>query len=111
MWARWLNVILGFWLVSAPFVLDYRLREAQLHDLVLGLAILLVALLSIAMPRLRFAHTALGAWLVAAPFALGYSDSAAATLNDVIVGLLVALLSLVWDHRVWTPHRRPLTGS
>jgi len=111
MWARWLNVILGFWLVSAPSVLDYRLQEAGLNDLCVGLGVILLSLAAIAVPRLRYANTVLATWLVVSPFVLGHAGYRTATLNDVIVGLLVGALSLVWDHRVWTPHRRPLTGS
>jgi general stress protein CsbA len=111
MWARWLNVILGFWLVSAPFVLDYRINQAQLNDLCVGLAAILLALVAMAIPRLRYANTVLAVWLIVAPFVLGYSGDRTATLNDIILGLLIGPLSLVWDHREWTPHRRPVTGT
>ncbi|MGZ3456957.1 MAG: SPW repeat protein [Archangium sp.] len=111
MWARWLNVTLGFWLVSAPSVLNYRLQEPQLNDLCVGLGMILLALVAIAIPKLRYANTLLGVWLIVSPFILGYGGYGNATRNDVIVGLLCCALSLVWDHRVWTPHRRPLTES
>lgn len=111
MWSRWLSVILGFWLVSAPFVLGYRVQDAQLNDLCVGLAIMLVNLAAVFVRKLRYATTPLAVWLIVSPFVLGYGDYRNATLNDIIVGLLVGVLSLVWDHRVWTPHRRPLTGS
>ncbi len=108
MWARWLNVILGFWLVSAPFVLDYRINQAQLNDLCVGLGIILFELGTIAVRKLRYANTLLAVWLIVSPFVLGYGGYRTATRNDIIVGLLVGALSLVWDHRAWTPHRRPL---
>ncbi|WP_257461971.1 SPW repeat protein [Archangium lipolyticum] len=111
MWARWLNVILGFWLISSPFVLGYRIQEAQLNDLCVGLGVILLELAAIAIPKLRYANTVLALWLIVSPFVLGFGGYRTATLNDVIVGLLVGALSLVWDHRVWTPHRRPLTEA
>ena len=111
MWARWLNVILGFWLISAPSVLDYRVTQAQLNDTCVGLATLLFALGAIAVRKLRYVNTVLAVWLLAAPFVLGYSGDRTATLNAIIVGLLMAPLSLVWDHRDWTPHRRPIAGT
>jgi general stress protein CsbA len=111
MWARWLNVILGFWLVSAPFVLDYRINQAQLNDLCVGLGVILLALAAIAVPQLRYTNTVLAVWLIVAPFVLGYAGYRTATLNDIILGLLIGPLSLVWDHREWTPHRRPVTGT
>lgn len=109
MWARWLNVILGFWLVSAPSVLGYRLRVAQMNDLCVGLGALLLALGAMAIPRLRYANTLVAVWLVISPFVLRFGGYGPAVRNDVIVGLLIGALSLVWDHRAWTPHRRPLT--
>lgn len=111
MWARWLNVILGFWLVSAPSVLDYRVQAARLNELCVGLGIILFALAAIAVPKLRYANTVLAAWLILSPFALGYGGYRTPTLNAIIVGVLVGALSLVWDHRTWTPHRRPLTEA
>lgn len=111
MWARWLNVIMGFWLVSTPFVLDYRLQEAQLNDLCVGLGVILFALVAIAIPKMRYANTVLGAWLIVSPFALGFGGYRTATLNDIIVGVIILALSLVWDHREWSPHRRPITGE
>jgi len=111
MWARWLNVILGFWLVSAPFVLDYRLQKPQLNDLCVGLGVMLIALAAIAVPKLRYANTVLGLWLIVSPFVLGFGGYRTATLNDIIVGLLVTALSLIRDRRVWTPHRRPVTQA
>jgi sterol desaturase/sphingolipid hydroxylase (fatty acid hydroxylase superfamily) len=111
MWARWLNVILGFWLVSSPFVLDYRLQVAQLNELVVGLGILIVGLLAMAVRKLRYVNTALSAWLIVSPFLLGYSSYRHATVNAIVVGLLVFALSLVWDHRDWSPHRRTVEGT
>jgi len=111
MWARWLNIILGFWLVSSPFVLGYRVNQAQLNDLCVGLGIILFELAAITVRKLRYANTLLAVWLIAAPFVLGYNGYRGPTLNEIIVGLLVGALSLVWDHRAWTPHRRPLAGT
>jgi hypothetical protein len=111
MWARWLNVILGFWLVSAPFVLDYRINQAQLNSLCVGLGVMLFALGAIGIPKLRYANTLLAVWLIVSPFVLNYGGYRTATLNDIVVGLLVGVLSLVWDHRAWTPHRRSLAGT
>ncbi|PTL79639.1 SPW repeat protein [Vitiosangium sp. GDMCC 1.1324] len=111
MWARWLTVILGFWLVSAPFALDYRLQEPQLNDLCVGLGVILLALVAIAIPKMRYANVVLGVWLILSPFVLNFAGYRTATFNDVIVGIIITALSLVWDHREWSPHRRPVTES
>ena len=111
MWARWLNVILGFWLVSSPFVLDYRVQVAQLNALTVGLGVMIVGLLAMAVRKLRYVNTALSAWLIVSPFLLGYASYRHATVNALVVGLLVFALSLVWDHRDWSPHRRTVEGT
>lgn len=36
-----------------------------------------------------------GLWLIVAPFLLGYSDLAVAVWNDVVIGIIVALLAIV----------------
>jgi hypothetical protein len=48
------------------------------------------------MKILSWANFVLGLWLVIAPFALRYSTvPAAATWNSVIVGIVVAVLSII----------------
>jgi hypothetical protein len=47
------------------------------------------------MKILSWANFVLGLWLIIAPFALGYSSVPAATWNSVIVGIVVAVLSII----------------
>jgi len=95
MWSRWLNLVLGIWLILAPPVLGYRAPAAHVNDVAVGIAVAVVALASIVLPFLRYIQTVLGAWLVLAPWLLAYSGEARATLNDLVVGLLVLSLSLL----------------
>jgi hypothetical protein len=97
------NALLGGWLIAAPFLLSFeRGSSAYWNDLVVGFAVLLLSAARTAAP-VRFARIGrvtalLGAWLVFAPFVLNYDgteSATAATLNDVIVGLAVALLALL----------------
>jgi hypothetical protein len=37
----------------------------------------------------------LGIWLIVSPFALGYREITSMTINDVILGAIVAILGLV----------------
>lgn len=40
MWTNWFNLVLGVWLVIAPFVLGYSNKPAALwNDIILGLAV------------------------------------------------------------------------
>ena len=108
------NVLVGVWLILAPFALGYSgLERAVWNDMVVGVAIIVLAIARIASPvrqvRLSWTNTVLGAWLIVAPFLLDYSsfemleegtsiDEAevsvtAASWNDVVVGLIVIGLS------------------
>ena len=64
--ARWVNVVLGAWLLATAFVAGPHSPEFGDH-LFLGLAVFLVAFLAMGIPGVRFAR-----------------------LNDVVVGVLVA---------------------
>jgi hypothetical protein len=95
MWARLINIVLGVWLMLAPWVLRYDLAVARTNDIWVGILVALAALVALAWPPARWANTALGAWLIIAPFALGYAAWDAAALNSVIVGALVLAVSLI----------------
>ena len=95
MFARWGNVLVGVWLVIAPWILMYGdAGAARTNDLWIGLAIIAVALVGTRVPGFRFINSALGVWLVMAPFVLVY-PGVAPVFNDVIVGMVVLGLSLV----------------
>ena len=56
-----------------------------------------------------------GLWLIISPFVLGYTGTSAATTNDIIVGIIVALLSaanLIWAETFesWLPWIVALLG-
>lgn len=94
------NVVLGVWLIAAPFVLAYsEVRAAMWNDVIVGVVILALAGYRVAQPAqsagLSWVNVVLGIWLIAAPFALGYGDTTAAMWNDVIVGIAVAVLGAV----------------
>ena len=95
---QWINVALGIWLCFSSALFAHT-PDALANNLFLGLSIFLVAFLAMGIARLRRFNTLLGAWAIVSPFALGYMNSSAA-LNDVLVGIVVAAVSL------WTP--RPL---
>lgn len=93
--ARWLNLILGAWLIVAPWILSYDSTAAQQNDLWVGILVIIAAIVAMFWGMARFANTALGAWLILAPFILGYSGPTPSTFNDVIVGTVIVASSLV----------------
>lgn len=91
------NLLLGTWLIIAPFALGYsQSASARWNDIVVGAAILIMAARCAFAPAdevgLSSACAVLGGWLVIAPFALGNSNITANVWNDVVVGVLVAVL-------------------
>lgn len=98
-WASWTNVLLGVWLVAAPFALAYQgVTTALYEDIVLGAVIALFAFWRAmgeeksGMAGVSWTVAAAGLWVLIAPFVLGYGAVTAAVYNDVIVGLAVAIL-------------------
>jgi hypothetical protein len=101
-----LNLLAGSWLVVAPSVLDYDNTVPGFgvawNDVAIGIAIALVAVVRMIDPfrgmTLAAVSFVLGTWLAAAPFVLAVHDkthAGAAMWNDIVVGLVVAVLALV----------------
>jgi hypothetical protein len=94
MWAQLCCVLLGLWLMAAPYVLGYD-EPASHSDHVLGPLIASFAAIALweVTRGLRWVNVLLALWLIAAPWALGFAMPA--LVNSVVVGLAVAGLSLV----------------
>ncbi len=99
MLSRWINAVLGIWLLASGLIVGPRATSFPDH-LFLGLAIFLVAFIAMAVPGARWVNVALGAWLVLSPFVFKYMDHPMA-LNDIVVGILVVTFALNAP-----PHRR-----
>ena len=96
----WVNVILGLWLIVAPFALFYRGISAALWDnVIVGIIIAVLAgWRALGKESLRMTVTSwviapLGLWTFIAPFALRYAGNANAMWNNVIVGIVVVILA------------------
>jgi hypothetical protein len=92
------NVVLGVWLVVAPFVLVYGEAAPVWNDVIVGV---LVAALAYARYRspgraaISWTNAALGLWLVIAPWALDYTDLTRAMWNDIVVGIGIITLAAI----------------
>ena len=45
-WLSWVNVILGFWLIVAPFILRYPIATPRWNDIILGIIIIVLSVWS-----------------------------------------------------------------
>ncbi len=110
-WINSLCMLAGLWLWISPFVLHFKLGSSASGDAsIVGIFIGSLALMAVAVPRAweEWSKVTLSAWLLASPWLLGFSHQAVARDNIMIVGVLVALLSL-WSLAKRSTLQRPLT--
>jgi len=91
-WPHWLNVALGFWLLSTPPILGASQSTALLvSDMVSGVLLVVFALLSMSwrLAWARWVCAAIGMWLMSSPLVF-WAPTAAGYLNDALLGMLVA---------------------
>ncbi|MDD5320833.1 MAG: NAD-dependent epimerase/dehydratase family protein [Methylococcales bacterium] len=90
LWAHFLNMSMGTWLMTSPPILGYQDQVMVVNDLISGALVFLLGALSLSrtMAWARFANAAVGLWLLFAPLVF-WTPSAAAYLNDTLVGSLV----------------------
>jgi hypothetical protein len=97
-YASGLNVLLGIWVIVAPFVLTFTGTSAALwNDIIVGAAVLILGLVRLNNMRTTmwasWINLVLGIWLVIGPYVLTYSDITNARWNDIAVGIAVAILA------------------
>jgi SPW repeat len=97
----WINLILGLWLIIAPFALKYAglAHPAAVEDVVMGIIVAAFSwwMLASALPMMGQAWFEMlcGIWVAIAPFVIGYSGLAVARTNDVWVGIVVLVVAIV----------------
>ncbi|MFJ5045876.1 SPW repeat protein [Streptomyces sp. NPDC098077] len=93
--------LLGLYCAVSPWVLHFTASQPALvtHNLVMGIAIAVLALGFTAMPErmygLSWAICAMGAWIIVSSWVVGSSPDAGIVINNIIVGGLAVLLGMV----------------
>lgn len=109
----WLNVLLGVWLVVAPFALSTVIPDERwtINDIVLGVLLVAAswAIVSMAAPPTGIAwfEVLCGIWLLVAPFVLRYSAGHLKLRNDVFSGVIAIVIAAI----AMTGMRRPQVTS
>jgi hypothetical protein len=93
-----INMLLGLWIVFAPFLLEFRgVLPAVWNGVGVGL---LVAIFSGIRVSIGYNQTIwswctalFSSWLIVSPFVLGFAKTTSATWNNIGVGIVVLLLS------------------
>jgi uncharacterized membrane protein len=97
LWTHIANAALGTWLITSPPTLGYEGSWLGVSDVVSGLALVVLGLLSLN-PRwtvARWAAAAIGLWVLTAPLAF-WTPSAAAYLNGTLVGTLAVSFAILF---------------
>lgn len=106
-WQDWFNLVLGAWLIVAPFVgVGSAGDVAAWNSYVSGVAVAIFALAAIARPQVweEWVNLVIGLWLILAPFALGFTDQPLPMWNQIVIGLLVGADAL-WAAVQYSPRR------
>lgn len=110
----WVNIVLGLWLLAAPFVLGYSASSvaALTNDVVLGILVIGGAWWVIAGLTGGFAaalfEALCGLWLLIAPFVLNISHLPGTLFNEMVVGVIVLVVGLV---EAWALVRPPVRAQ
>lgn len=98
LWASFVNLLLGAWLVTSPFTFGYQSAGMIWSDVVSGLLIIVFSVLSAYKGFIgnlaRWANCFVGIWLLFAPLVF-WSPTAAGYLNDTLIGALVIAFSVL----------------
>lgn len=103
-WQDWLNLILGLWLLTAPFFgVGATTGAAAWDGYIFGAIVALLSGWALRQPQAweEWLNLVIGLWLIAAPFVLGFTTETAALWNHVVVGLVVGADAL------WAALARP----
>lgn len=94
-WEDWLSWGLGLWLCISPWALHFDLAPGPTRTAVItGVLLILVEAVTLSVFRSweEWLNVVLGLWLIVAPWIVGASG--AATVNFVVVGVVVLALAL-----------------
>jgi hypothetical protein len=95
LWAHFANMALGTWLITSPALLALESRTLALSDVLSGALLIALAALSLSWRSAwaRWACAAIGFWVMSAPI-LFWAPTAAAYLNDTLVGALIVAFAV-----------------
>ncbi len=98
-WPQFANMILGFWLITNVFALGYRSVPLQVSDIVSGVLVILLAILSVtATGAIKFwspwLKSLVGVWLLFAPL-IFWAPTSAVYGNDTLIGALVVVFAIL----------------
>ena len=97
LWASFVNMILGVWLITSPPTLGYKSTALTWSDIVSGLLIVVLSIVAASRKFNAYARWAVcfvGLWLLFAPLVF-WAPTAAEYLNDTVVGAFVISFAIL----------------
>ena len=97
----WINLLVGVWLIMAPFALGYSAvsQAATGNDIVLGILLIAFAWWALAalLPPVGVGwfQVFCGIWLIAAPYLFAYHTGGAGAGNDLVCGIIAIVVGLI----------------
>ena len=97
----WGAMVIGFWLVISPWFLNYQDLPSRLHDVIVGVIILGLALAVVmskkdkALTWPHWINGVLGIWLIVSGIWVFGAIGGANRWNEIVPGILLALLSFL----------------
>lgn len=98
-WKDAVNLVLGLWLIASPWALGFMTDQMPTWNAwAVGVVIAVAALAALVAFNKweEWGEAALGGWLIVSPYLLGFSTQMNATVNQAIVGIIVAGLA-IWS--------------
>lgn len=98
-WPHFANMVVGLWLTTSVFALEYRSTSLQVSDAVSGVLVIILSILSLShRPWLKlwapWTNSLVGLWLLFAPL-IFWSPTSAVYANDTLVGALVIVFAIL----------------
>jgi hypothetical protein len=98
--ASGINILLGICLICSPWMFDYNGTPAVLNSVFVGAVIAILAAIRLASLRatsgLSWINLILALWTVASPWVNGYATNLGGTMDNVILGVMIAALA-IWS--------------
>ncbi len=88
--AEVVNILLGIMVALAPFILGFTRSKAKWNNIAIGIALVVVALLSRWRNEVLALAVLLAGWLFWSPFILGFSTAAFLAANVTMAFVVIA---------------------
>jgi hypothetical protein len=96
LWTYVVNGLLAIWLISQPFILDYKSADLMKSDIISGIIVILLEIIAF-VPRfvlLRWGTAAVGFWLLLAPL-IFWSPTPTTYLVDTLMACLFIAFAIL----------------